>query len=74
MRNSETSLEAPAPWASVKPARSKQVGKSETLSDHNPCSWHHTIQSEGSPQLPAFSWGGKKLDHESNIPTFLGPV
>lgn len=74
MRNSETSWEAPAPWASMKPATSKQVGKSETLSDHNPCSWHSTIHSEGSPQLPAFSWGGKKLDHESNIPTFLGPV
>lgn len=56
MRNQETSWEAPASQASVKPATPKLVGVSETPFCHKPFSQHGTIWSEGNSQLPTYPW------------------
>lgn len=72
IRNPESWWGPPALWASMKPAPLKQVGKSETLSDQNPCSWHSTVQWEGILQLSAFPWGGKELAMSSTFQLFWG--
>lgn len=64
--------EVSAPRASMKPATSKSVGKSETSFQPTLNPWPGTIYLNENSQLSASPWEGKDLDCTSSITTSLG--
>lgn len=71
-KHPETSQVTPTHQTNDSIPTSKQVGKSETTSHHKPKPQHSTIQSQGNPQFPAFSWR-KARAATSSTPTFKAP-
>lgn len=57
MRNLETSYDASASQASMKPNISKAVGRFVLPSHHNASFLNSTMQLGGSSKLPATPWG-----------------